>query len=358
MKRNALYLFAVLLVSIFSFKCNNESDLTKEQTLKESISTGVQNVKTAMSEISSNAGYQVLTVSNSTVKSLTSTDSLYTNSVMLSAISGIYNYKPSLVKTPWGFSISSFFTKSGTSNLFVIKMPEEKVKDPRTFKHFLLSDTALTNNYVVTVSDYQYRYTPFVGYDYKNTSNINIKNVDAGKLVIKNNVKFLKGFSFNSEYTFTNGYVTKCQTVSGDTTISVYSISKDNKVLFEEKFVAIRKDSAFRHGEREYTLTIGNVSIIRTDKFETAKVFVDGVLQANAKVEIVDAAIDPENQSICKKREIKITFEDGTSTTVSQLAGGAITDITTLFTGLRQVFFATNVVDLVAYEIYKKGTAK
>jgi len=51
-------------------------------------------------------------------------------------------------------------------------------------------------------------------------------------------------------------------------------------------------------------------------------------------------------------RDIQITFDDSTKTTVSQLLGSSIENVRTLFTSLRQVYFATNVVDWVAWDIY------
>jgi hypothetical protein len=58
-----------------------------------------------------------------------------------------------------------------------------------------------------------------------------------------------------------------------------------------------------------------------------------------AVVEIVDHETDPE-ATVCKKRDIRITFDDGTSTTVSTLIGESIADIKTLFDSLHNVYFA------------------
>jgi hypothetical protein len=55
---------------------------------------------------------------------------------------------------------------------------------------------------------------------------------------------------------------------------------------------------------------------------------------------------------VVKKRDIQITFEDGTTTTVSDLIGKSIDNIKTLFDSLHSVYFAAYVVDWIAYDIY------
>jgi len=58
--------------------------------------------------------------------------------------------------------------------------------------------------------------------------------------------------------------------------------------------------------------------------------------------------------SVCHQREIQITFDDGTVSTVSSLISSSITDLSTLFTSLHDVYFAAYVVDWIAYDIYYK----
>ena len=86
-----------------------------------------------------------------------------------------------------------------------------------------------------------------------------------------------------------------------------------------------------------------------------AQVYVNGVLQTKAVVTILDNDDDEDSEhSICNKRDVQITFEDGTTATVSSLIGKSIDNITTLYTSLHQVYFAAYVVDWIAYDIYYK----
>ena len=98
-------------------------------------------------------------------------------------------------------------------------------------------------------------------------------------------------------------------------------------------------------------MTIGEVKIINKPFVHQVEVYLNGVLQSNALVEIIDKAEDSE-ASVCKKREIQITFDDGTTATISSLIGKSIENIKTLFDSLHQVYFAAYVIDWIAYDIY------
>jgi len=160
--------------------------------------------------------------------------------------------------------------------------------------------------------------------------------------------------------------VIKCQYTSGDTATSVYAITNGTQTLYEEKYTAIKSGTEMRHREREFSLTIGNVLIIRSmnkgqSHLDSAKVYVGGVLQLHSKVELVDKATgtitDADETDKCitnKKRELKITFDDGTTSTFTELAGAVVTDISNLFSSMKQVNFAINIVDWIAWDIYKK----
>jgi hypothetical protein len=93
------------------------------------------------------------------------------------------------------------------------------------------------------------------------------------------------------------------------------------------------------------------VQIVRKSGLVAPAIYVDGVLQTSAVVEIIDRESDPE-ATVCKKRDIRITFDDGTVKTISELIGESFTDIKTLFDSLHDVYFAAYIVDWIAYDIY------
>ena len=363
MKTKNLYL-AIALLSVMTWSCNKSTSLDDTSangvSLKSSLNSGIQDLSSALSAISSTSGYQVLTGSTSlATKSTTASalDTTLTNSILLSDIKGVYNYKSTTVQKGPG-SIMRFFTKSAENPLMIVNLPEAKVLSPKDLLHYQASDTLLVNNYKVTLSEYQYRFTYFKGWDYKMASNINIKSVDAGALKIQSSNNSLNGYHFASQYVFTNGYNVNYQYISGDTAQSVYAITKDSKTLYEEKYTAIKSATNFKHAETTYSFTIGNVQIVRTmgkNSLDSAKVYVGGVLQLKSKVTIVDKVADPTDQSVThKKREMQITFDDGTVKTMTELLGANIDSVDTLFNSMRSVWFATSIIDWIAWDVYTK----
>lgn len=357
MKTGKFYL-AVIMLGLVLFGCNRTDDtVTTTESLKTSLTTGVQDLTTAVNSISASAGYQAMSGTSSLKSAVVSPLDTTTNSILLADIAGVYDYKANTV-TKGHNSILRFFTKTGENSQMIVRLPEEKVKAPQKLLRYTASDTLLANNYQVTLSAYQYRFNLVSGWDYKMASSIKIKDVDSGALKIQSSNSKTNGYKYASEFTFPNGFITKCTYASGDTAVSTYAILSGTKTLYEEKYTAIKSATELRHRETSFSLTIGNVLIERQltkgqSSLDSAKVYVSGVLQLKSKVEIVDVVTDATDQSVThKKRELKITFDDGTSATFSELAGTVIDDISTLFSSMRSVNFATQIIDWIAWDIY------
>ncbi|MDR3652745.1 MAG: hypothetical protein P4L34_07230 [Paludibacter sp.] len=370
MKTKRIYLGLVLL-SFITWSCTNKDTLglTSQGSLKTSITANVQNLSTAMSAITTSAGYQVLATSSPTsapslVKSTVSESvtsapfvSAPTDSIMLTDIAGIYDYKAAKYKR-WRPEFYNFFAKTATSSDFVVRLPQSKVINPRLLFNYTPADTLLKNNYVIDVSQYSYIFSRYF-WNYNLASTITIDSVNAGGLSIRSSRNKTNGYNFASGFTFANGYAAKLNYSTGDTILSVYNISKGNTTLFEEKYTAI-KDSASRHREKQYSLIIGNVQIIRNptkwnNGLDSAKVYVNGVLQTKASVKFIDVTSKSDSTEfsiMSHNRDLQITFDDGTTKTVSELLGSTITDIRSMFVSLRHVYFATSVVDWVAWDVY------
>ena len=335
------------------------------QGFRSNFNAIVQALNTAVNKISASNGYQVLASSTSTsansasyVKSsvVAAYDSTY-KSILLADIAGIYDFKASEKRGPQ--SALRLFTKTGTSNLMIVRLPESKVKNPNALLRYSPADTALTNDYVISLTKYQDYFKNANTWDYEMASNINIKNIDAGALAIQSSNSTVNGYKYASEFVFTDGYKASCTYASGDTAIANYAINDGSKVLYSEKYTAIRGSKTSKHREQKYSLTIGNVEIVRgmgKAGLDSTKVYVGGVLQTSAKIEIVDidasTADGTDNSVINHKRELKITFDDGTSSTISELLGTSVTTIRTLFASLRQSSFAVGIIDWIAWDIY------
>lgn len=358
------YFKVMLAISIITWSCTN-NEISNEASVKTSMESGVIELSTSLNAIANSEGYQVLSISSINESSSSKVlnisplviDSTF-NSIVLADIAGVWDYKAiSYKKGPSMYM--RYFTKTAASDKMVLRLPEEKAKRPKILFQFTPTDTLLANNYIISLSKYDYKFNRFLGWDYTMASTINVKAVDAGALNIQSSSSKASGYKYASEFIFTDGNKINTSYSTGDTAISIYSISNAVKTLYEEKFTAIKTSTENKHRERLYTLTVGDVKIVREpgkNGLDSAKVYLNGVLQLNSKVEIIDivASTDPtDNSVIQKKRELKITFDDGTSKTMTELLGTSVDLIRQIFTTLRQSTFAVDIVDAIAWDVYK-----
>jgi hypothetical protein len=349
-KQGRIFLIAVLLAAVLS-GCTKNDGILNQASLKQAIDQSAMKLNTAMDAISTTQAYSILTVSDGMMKSASVTDSVYKVYIPLDQIKGVYEYNKVTKFNNWGMSLIHFFTKTADNSQMIVRMPLKKVTKPGSLRRFSASDSSLTNNFSIAVSDYHNNYNSYWDYDYILSSEISINDTVAGKLNIKSIVTPVHNINYASQYAFTRSYTANYKYESGDTTVSGFNIMGDGKVLYEEKLLTVKNDTARFGREHQYILTIGNVQIIRKSGSKAVQIAVDGVIQSNAVVAIVDKEADSE-ASVCKKRDIQITFEDGTVTTVSALIGSSVENIKTLYTSLHQVYFAAYIVDWIAYDIY------
>lgn len=360
MKSNKMFLL-ISAVALASWSCTSD---VSDGSLQSSLDNSAQKVSVAVQKITSSEGYQVL---NSPAYSSSSASKVFSptvdstfNTILLADIVGEYEFNKANTYKRWKQPITNFFSKTAdNASLMIVRLPEEKIQKPNSLFIYNPADTLLTNNYVFSLNKYDYKFNRVLGWTYDMASTINVKTVDAGALSIQSSNSKEAGYKFASEFAFTNGYTTKSSFTTGDTAVSVYAIYEGAKVIYEESFTAVKTAANYRHREREYSMTIGDVKIIRQQGpsgLDSAKVYVAGVLQTTAKVEVVDiATVDGTDVSVtAHKRELKITFDDGTSKTISELLGTSVETIRSLFVSLRQSYFATGIVDRIAWDIYRQ----
>lgn len=351
MKNQGRIFFITTLCAAILSGCTKNEGVLDQTSLRQAIDQSANKLNTAVNAISATQAYSILTMNGGTEKSSTVTDSDYKVYIPLDKIKGVYEYNKVTKLNHWGISLIHFFTKTADNNKMIVNMPLKKVTNPGSLRHFSAADSSLTNNFSIAVSAYHNNYNSYWDYDYNLVSEISIDKKIAGNLNIETLISPKLGTHYASQYSFSGGYTAKYKYESDDTTISSFTILKDNKVLYEEKLLKIKNDTARFHRERLYILTIGNVQITWKSESKDIIVAVNGVVQPGAKVTIVDKDDDDE-PSVCKKRDIQITFEDGTVTTVSALIGSSVDNIKTLYTSLHQVYFAAYIVDWIAYDIY------
>ena len=366
MKTTKIYLGLVLL-SMVAWSCTSEGDLASSKSLKTSINASAQSLTTAMNNITSSEGYKLLSSSGKSSMAASKVQGTFmpfdTASVSfgLADVAGVWDYKAALNYRHFK-SLNKYFQKSATetSTDFILRLPESKIKSPMDFVHYSAADTTLTNNYVVDVSKYKrwyQQYRPgFYWFDYEMNSNIKISGTNVGDLGIVTSNHEATGYKFVSSFAFANGYDASTTYTTGDTITSIYNIDKAGQTLYQEKYTAIRTSATSRYREKQYDLTIGNVEIVRNagpNSLDSAKVYVSGVLQTKSKVEIITLTSTDESTITKKTRTIQITFDDGTTTTIKDLLGSTIDDIGSVFSTIREAYFATDIVDKVSDYIYK-----
>ena len=351
MKKQIQIFSVAALLSVVLWSCSKNEENGNSLSLKQSINTNAVTLNNAVNAIAATKAFSIFTVNDGTQKSVSDEEAGYRVNITLDMVKGVYEYKPVQKTDKWGMSLIRFFTKSSDNNKMIVRMPLKKVTNPWTLRHYIPADSALANNFSIALSDYHNNYNNFHDFDYVLASEISVDNVAAGNLNIKYVVSPTLGIGYASQYAFTGSYTADYKYESGDTTVSSFAISGNGKVLYEEKRLTIKSDTARFGREHKYILTIGDVQITRKLWTKEVTVSVKGVLQPDAVIEIVDKTADSE-PSVCKKRDVKITFEDGSVTTVSALIGKSIDNIKTLFDSLHQVYFAAYVVDWIAYDIY------
>jgi hypothetical protein len=343
MKKN-IFIIAIFL-GIVSWGCSKiESGLN----LKQSMEKSVADINTAITKISESKGYQLLTASSDPAKS----DDGFNYNIDLELVAGIYDFQPDPVFRFYPYHPYRLFKKTGESDMMIVNLPERMIFHPKYLHNCNpATDPVLDNNLTITASDYHLYYNSWNSYDYLLNAGLTLNDEDMGSLEVTSTSQSFKNHTSSSKYTFTEGYSISTSWGTGETgesTESSFALSKDDEILLKETKIVTWNDDNTR--EKQYILTIGNVDIKRTTGVDVIEVYVDGVLQQEAAAVITDG--DDENGSICHKRDILLTYDDGTTVKLSELIGPVRTTLRTLLDSLHEMHFAKHIVDFIALDIY------
>ena len=354
-------LFLSACDSTMELKSDNQEKVETQKSLKVSLNESLGDLSNAVDMISNSEEFKLLgKIGQSDMQNESGAQNapgFWNDSVkiMLSDVSGVYEYSWKWVKSP-PYGIWRFFERTADNDHMIVRIPVQKVRDYYYLFLYRPNDTTLTNNFEADVHDYMLFRSFEKGLEYRLGANLKIDSTNIGAVTIQSTRNKVNGRNYLSEYNLGNGFIVTNRENSGDTAVSVYSISKDDKMLYEENISTYRVSSENRRRERIYSLTIGDVKIVREMgpySLDSAKVYVAGVLQLNAKVEIVVNETEGEEVGLTnKKRDILITFDDGTSTTIRELKGNTIENIAEIFKSVRQAGFATHIIDRIAANIY------
>jgi|WetSurMetagenome_2_1015567.scaffolds.fasta_scaffold00024_59 hypothetical protein len=340
MKRKILVIS--LAIGMVVISC---SKMDSGTSLKQSVESSIAKINTAASAISVSKGYQLLSVSDE----FTKTETGYSDSIDLDMIAGIYDFNPDPVLYQWYPCPRRFFSKTGASDSLIINMPQKFVLHPRYLYYYIFKDSAVNNNFRVAASDYHFYYCWYNKFDYKLKAGFSVDKADIGTLDMLANSKGFAGIDYSSRFTFSEGYNIEVSKVSGDTTTSSFALSDENEILLRETRTYIG-DMFHHNGERTYMLTVGNVDIVKSTGIDSIQVFLDGVLQKSAAAKIEDES--DTTGTICHHRDILITFDDGTTTNLSELIQPGMDVLRTLVDSMHSMNFAKHVIDYLALNIY------
>ncbi|MGA1976778.1 MAG: hypothetical protein ABSG89_02865 [Bacteroidales bacterium] len=352
MKRKILTIAVILGLSFYGcskFETNHSSGSLTGTTLslKQAVAKNTEAINTAASAIAGTNGYQLLSISDDQAKS----ESGYADSITLAMVAGIYDYSPDTLFRPFASYVPyKLFKKTGTSSEMIVNMPKKIVFHPKYLFNFYHADSAYNNNdFTITASDYHNYYSWADNYDYKLSAGFTLDSANMGTLYLISKADSYADLSYSSKYVFANGYNIDVYFAAGDTTTSSFALSDNDTVLLKETNVFIGQAFSVR-GEREYILSIGNVDIKKTTGIDSIQVYLSGVLQKKAAVRIIDSTAT--TGSICNKRDLQITFDDGTTVTLSSLISPALSTLRTLVGSMQSMYFARNILDYIAYDIY------
>jgi hypothetical protein len=320
------------------------SKIDSELNLKQSVEKGVADINNAVSIISGTKGYEMLTASGEAAKG----DDSFNDSITLKMVAGVYDFQPRPPIFSHLFYPYRLFKKTGTSDKMIVNLPEKLIFHPKYLHFIYLADTALKNNFSVRASDYHFYYNWWRSLDYKLVSDFTLDSNPLGTFEMESKARSFNDQSYLSKFTFKEGYNITKEWETGDTTISSFALMKDDDILLKEYRMYIWN----RHsrGEKQYTMTIGNIDLKRTKGIDSMQVFLDGVLQKKAAAYIKDSS--DSTGTFCHKRDIVLTFDDGSTKKLSEMINPAVTALKTLYDSMESMYFAKNIVDYISVSIY------
>ncbi len=341
--KKILCAIGVVLILI-SWQCSKIDQAGRNLSVKESFDRSVADINTAIGKISASKGYQLISVTEAGAKS----ELELRDSINLGMVAGIYDFNPNPELHPDLFFPYKLFTKSGPSDKMIVNLPAELVFKPRHLHYLVMADTTLENNFHITATDYHFYYKWWNNYDYK---------LDAGFMINQDNIGSLSMSSlwdtqserrYANVFTFPEGFSITKRGQTGDTTKIEFALVQNTDTLLSEK-LSLTGDG-FKRKEKQYTLSIGNIEIKRATGIDSIQVFLNGVLQKKAGAKIVDN--EDYNASIFSRRDILLTFDDGTQAKLSDKLAPALETLKSLSRSLEEMYVSKHIVDYIAFNIY------
>jgi len=341
MRKNIIITAVILAVTVW--QCTKDE---QSLTLKESIEEAAARINTAFDKIAASEGYRMLSVTDDGAKS--DFDEGFRDSIDLKFIAGIYDFKPGTEQSGNLFFPIRLFIKTAASDKLIVNLPDKLVFQPRNLHFYNRADPVPENNFKITATNYHFYYNRWNNSDYRLDADFFLNSKEIGTLSNLTSWRSATDGSHLNNFTFPDGYSVTRSGETGNTSKLIFALALDKDTLLKETLMF--SGEGFGRKEKLYILSVGNVDIMRRSAVDSIQVYLDGVLQKTAGVKIIDD--QDYNASICYRRDIQLTFDDGTIAKLSELISPARETIRSLSKVLGGMYFSKQIVDYIAFSIY------
>jgi len=364
-KKSIFSFGTLLLFSALLWSCSDSSDTNLEEDLSlvQIMEVKANALTDAVINISESKGFEIITVDDGAeLKHGSAVDDIsrYEMSITLDYIKGVYDYKKGLnhQQNSTKYDYKRYFDKVDDSDLFILRLPKEKAMRP--WKLHVDEDVEFVNDFVITTTDYNYAYSGGLNFDYLLNSEIEVDKENAGELFVNWSITDHMNFNYESKFTFIDDYSIGVMFDLDEKVNYQFNLMKGDDILFKEE-VEISKSDDTNKKELEYSLIFGNIKIVWNSESHAYLVYRNDVLQEGAIIEVSkhENVLDDANLAFCRKgRDIKITFEDGTSIELSELLSEDTLELMNeIFSSMYDMKFVKHIVDKVAREVYYTNLA-
>lgn len=341
--KKELFTLTIILVLI-SWQCSKDDRLDSDLTLKESIEESVSDINTAVDRISFSKGYQLLSVSEDGTKS----EDGFHDSIDLDMIAGIYEFSPDPEFHPVYFFPYRLFRKTGPGTKLEVNLPEQMVFHPRRLHFYLMADSVLKNNFRITATDYHFYYNWWNNYDYILEADFSLNSNNIGNMKISSVWMSQMKRKYENRYSFPEGYSLTKKGQTGDNAEFMFALTHADDTLLKETLLFT--GDGFKKKEKQYILSIGDVDIKRATGVDSIQVYLKGILQKKAGAKIMNN--EDFNASVFSRRDILLTFDDGTQAKLSELISPSLETLKTLSRSLDEIYVSKHIIDYIAFNIY------
>ena len=198
--------------------------------------------------------------------------------------------------------------------------------------------------------------------NYSLASQFDVDDEYAGNLWVHATVKDYFKSKTHSKFGFTDEYFMVVETQLTDTILLRYALEDANEAtLFSEKVVlVVDVKMEMPHLHFEYELIIGDIKIVNAfNENNQLEYFVYKAdeLQEEAIVEIIQSGEGVASADLLfmhQNKDLKITFDDGSSVLLSELLGDSQAVLSELFNSMKELYLSQMLINKLAWQIYKE----